>query len=303
LTLVYLALPVAEDGPGPPPRLTGGGNDSIMNRWIRRTVTLASFASALALVPAGLAFAQQAQSPDQAQAGQHEHHRGHREGLIGAALKLDSLTPQQRSQIEALAQQRKTASMPVRQADAQVLTMLAKQVERASIDPQGLASSLNNEQSATTQQGVVERDTLNQLHAILTPAQRNQLVDSIEATRTQAMQDHKDGGRGDGEAHRGGGERAKLGLTADQKAQIRANMKAEWQASRANGATPERAAHKQALESFRGDSFDASSLVRVENRGERAEKLAQAMVPVLTPAQRATLASQLRARAAHESGS
>jgi Spy/CpxP family protein refolding chaperone len=274
-----------------------------MNRWIRRTVTLASFASALALVPAGLAFAQQAQSPDQAQPRQHEHQRGHREGLIGAALKLDSLTPQQRSQVEALAQQRKGASMPVRQADAQVLTVLAKQVEQASIDPQGLASTLNAEQSAAAQQSAVERGTLEQLHALLTPAQRNQLVDSIEAARPPSSWSCIACVRADGEAHRGGGERAKLGLTADQKAQIRANLKAEWQASRANGATPQRGAHKQALESFRGDSFDASSLVHVESRGEHAEKLAQAMVPVLTPAQRATLASQLRARAAHESGS
>ena len=62
-------------------------------------------------------------------------------------------------------------------------------------------------------------------------------------------------------------------------------------------------ARRQALEAFRGDSFDASALARVEHRGERVEKIAQAMVPVLTPAQRATLARGLRAHAARESRS
>jgi hypothetical protein len=55
------------------------------------------------------------------------------------------------------------------------------------------------------------------------------------------------------------------------------------------------------LQAFRGDSFDATAFVRAHDRGERIEKLAAAAVPVLTPAQRATLADQLRRRAAHES--
>ena len=88
-------------------------------------MTVASLAGAVALVPAGVAYAQQGGS-----SAHQGHHKGHRGGLVGAALKLDSLTPAQRTAIEQLVQTRKTAEVPVRQADAQVLTVLAQQVER-----------------------------------------------------------------------------------------------------------------------------------------------------------------------------
>ena len=270
-----------------------------MNRHLRNAVTLASLVGSLALVP-GIALAQQAPAaqPQNGQAHPHEHHRMHRGGLLGAALRLDSLSDQQRADIEQLAQQRKAAALPVREADAQVLTTLAHQVEQASIDPQGLAPTLAAERSAASQQSAVERDTLARLHAILTPAQRNALIDGIEA-RVQSMRGRNEE-RGAARHRPGGGEGATLGLSADQKAQIRANLQSEWQARRAVGPKV-RGERKQALESFRGDSFEPGALVRVESRGERATKLAQAMVPVLTPAQRATLADRLRARAARQS--
>ena len=60
---------------------------------------------------------------------------------------------------------------------------------------------------------------------------------------------------------------------------------------------------KQALESFRGDSFDASALVRVHVPGARAVRIAEEKVPQMTQEQRAQFAEHLRARAAHESKS
>jgi len=92
-----------------------------MNRWITRIVTVASLAGAAALAPAGIAYAQQA-----ATAAHEGHGMGHKMGLVGAALKLDSLTPAQRTAIDQLVQTRRTAEVPVRQADAQLLTVLAQ---------------------------------------------------------------------------------------------------------------------------------------------------------------------------------
>ncbi len=257
-----------------------------MNRWIRRAVMSASFASAVAL--GGVALAQ----PSDAAAPQQSGHRHpHRDGLLREALGLDTLSPAQRSSIEALIQQRRDAAAPVRSADAQVLTMLAQQVEQASIDRQALAPALSAEQSAAVAENAVDRDALNKLHALLTPAQRSELVDRLEARTAQWR--HGDGGRPG--ARRELHERmAKLSLTPEQKAQIAANLRAE----RTPGQGAHRGERREALEAFRGDSFDAGTLAHVERRGERAEKLAQAMVPVLTPAQRATLAGELRARAA-----
>jgi Spy/CpxP family protein refolding chaperone len=280
-----------------------------MNRWIQKTVVLASMTSALALVPAGAALAQQT-APAAAQPGQASQPgaMGHRPGLLREALELDSLTADQRATIEALVAQRRAAAAPVRAADAQLLTVLAQQVEQASIDPATLAPSLGAEETAATAESAVERDAINRLHGVLTPAQRGALVDRVLA-------DHAHWGGGEhGRAHDGGapdeghgfGPRgrawaAKLGLTADQKAQIAASLRASRQAD--GGARgqwrAQRSERRQALEAFRGDSFDASALVHVEHRGERAERLTAATVPVLSAAQRAILASALRARASH----
>jgi Spy/CpxP family protein refolding chaperone len=269
-----------------------------MNRWIRRIVTLAALTGTVAIGASGVAFARETH-------GEHaKHRRAHGEGLIGEAMKLDSITPEQRTAIEQLVQERKSASVPVRAADAQVLTVLAHQVEQASVDPQGLQATLGVERTAATAEGAADRDALVKLHALLTPAQRAQLVDRVEASfaKEHKATESKDAdaskaAQGDKRAHEGG----KLGLTAEQRTQIRANLKAERAPKTAEQVKAERDARKAALESFRGDSFDATALVRVENRGERAENMAKATVPVLSAAQRATLAGELRARAARES--
>jgi Spy/CpxP family protein refolding chaperone len=260
----------------------------IMNRWIRRGATFASLVGSLALVAGGIAYAHDTQGSATGQ-GRKEHREGHRAGLLGAALKLDSITPEQRASIEQLIQQRLTASTPVRQADAQVLTVLAQQVEQAQIDPAGLAPTLGAEQTAAEAENAVDRDTLNRLHSILSPAQRGQLVDRLEAGRTK--HDHARE-RADGGARFGWG----LDLTPEQRSQIRANLGAS---APANGAP--QASRTNLLEAFRGDSFDASTFVSVRNPGTRMERLAQAMVPVLSPSQRATFANHLRTKAQHES--
>jgi hypothetical protein len=112
-------------------------------RRIARLATLALISSAAALVPAGVAFAQHA-----ADTGSRGWHRGQREGLLGAALRLDWLRPAHRTAIEQLEQTRRTADMPVREADAQLLTVLAHQVEQASIDRSALAPAMTARESA-----------------------------------------------------------------------------------------------------------------------------------------------------------
>jgi Spy/CpxP family protein refolding chaperone len=141
------------------------------------------------------------------------------------------------------------------------------------------------------------------LHDLLTPSQRGQLVDAAEA-RFQAE------GSGGHQGHGRLGEIAeKLGLTDQQKAQILANLRAEHPASAEAGARPNfHGAGKVWLESFRGDTFSATAAgptvpQQVERRANRMENLLAAAVPVLSPAQRAQLASHLRSRAAHESHS
>jgi Spy/CpxP family protein refolding chaperone len=258
-----------------------------MKLSIRRVVSFTTFATALALTGTGAAFAQSA--PPRGPAEQAGRPHGHRQGLLEAAQQLDSLTSSQQTEIQQLVATRRTAAAPVRQANAQVLTALAQQVDQGQIDTHGLAPSLSVAQSAARAEQQVRQTTLAQLHSILTPAQRNQLVDAVEARSSQS------GGRGPGKAQRGG----KLGLSEQQRAEIKANLKAlRPQDSRGAQRRPIRTA----LDSFRGDSFDASAMVRVEHGGERETRFAEAAVPVLTVSQRALFASELRKRAARESG-
>ena len=265
-----------------------------MNRWIRRTVSGISIASTLALLPAGAAFAQSAAAGEARESGHHG--RGGRHALLKEAQKLDSLTPEQRTAIDQLVRTRQAAQVPVRQANAQVLLQIAQQVDQATIDAQALAPSVGAEERAATAENAVERDTLSRLHALLTPAQRAQLVDHLQAEWR---------GRGDADVgerrgrHPGHEWAGQLGLTPEQETQVAANLRAAFHGNEAAGEHGPNQARP--LESFRGDSFDASAFVRVERRGEREETFAKAIVPVLTPAQRAMLASRLRAHAAHES--
>ena len=141
---------------------------------------VSSIAGSLALLPGGVAFAQQ---PAQGQHAGHAH--GPHGGLLRDALKLDSLSAEQRSQIEKLVDGHKTAEVPVRQANAQLLTQLATQVEAAKIDRQALGPSMNAEASAARNARTVEVNALSQLHGVLTVVQRNQIVDTIASRLPQ----------------------------------------------------------------------------------------------------------------------
>jgi len=212
-----------------------------MNRWISKVVTVASVVGALSMGVGGLALA------NEQGASQHgEHGRHHHGGLVQAALELDSLKPEQRSQIEQIESQRKAAEVPVRQANAAVLTQLAKQVEQDHIDRAGLKDSLTVEEAAAQAARNVDVNTLVQLHGLLSAQQRNQLVDGIEAR------------------------------------------------------IPAGKPRPEHLESFRGDTFDASAMTRVHVPAEHAIAMAEKKVPSMTPAQRSELAGKLRERAAHQ---
>ena len=212
-----------------------------MNRWISKVVTVASVVGALSMGVGGLALANEQNASEHGEHGRHHHG-----GLVQAALKLDSLKTEQRSQLEQIESQRKAAEVPVRQANAVVLTQLAKQVEQDHIDRTGLKDSLTVEEAAAQAARNVDVNTLVQLHGILSAQQRNQLVDAIEAR------------------------------------------------------IPAGKPRPEHLESFRGDTFDASAMTRVHVPAEHAIAMAEKRVPSMSPAQRAEFAGKLRERAAHE---
>ena len=280
-----------------------------MNRWSTLTKRIAVgsvLAGAVALGPASLAWAQSSPANGSSSSDAHPHHRG-RGGLLQVAEHLDSLTPTQRTTVQQIAQTQRTAMAPVRQADAAVLTTLAQQVEAGAIDRQALAGSVQARESAGLAVGGAHRDAMQKLHDALTPAQRGQLVDTVEA-RGHAWMHGGDAGAGSGRLAAFG---ARLGLTPAQEDQIRANFRAGRAAEGAPAGRAHPGAGKAWLESFRTDSFQASAAASgdpsqaqaaLDRRADRIEDWMQAAVPVLTPAQRSTLAGHLRERAKRESG-
>ncbi len=271
-----------------------------MNRWMEKMVLLGALSGAVAL--ASPAFAQS--GADAAVASPGAHHRNH-DGLLGQALALDSLTSQQRTAIEALAQARLAANAPVRAAEAQVLTTLAQEVDAGALDRQALAPSLQAKETAETSVRAADADLTQKLHDLLTPAQRGQVVDAIEASRNPHGP-HGGGGPLAGFEHR-------LGLSQEQEAQIKSNLRAERQAEghgdRPDGGYGQGKGKPPWLEAFRSDTFTASGagnggagpgMNAMNRRDQRIEDVLQAALPVLTAPQRTELASRLRARAARQ---
>lgn len=272
-----------------------------MNRMKRigRVVSIASIAGMLAAISADAAFAQSSGTSGAAASAQPAARHQRQQGLLRRALQLDSLSSAQRAAIDQLVQEQHTSRVPVRQADAQLLTSVAQQVESGTINPPALAPAIQaRENAALAERG----DAIQKLHDLLTPDQRSALVDAIES---QAQSPHRDGGAPTRVLNR---IASRLGLTPAQRQQIASNLSTARQGQ--DGAA-DRAARRQAwtawLESFRTDSFQASSSLSgsaraaMDRRAERAEQLLQAALPVLTPAQRAQAADLLRARAARES--
>jgi Spy/CpxP family protein refolding chaperone len=289
----------------------------IMNRWSSLTKRVAlgailagSLAAAGVLTPATVAWAQ-SEAPDGAPAASHS--RGPR-GLVGMAEQLGSLSDAQRATIQRIAQAQRSSFAPVRQADAAVLDVLARQVEAGAIDRQALDGSVRARESAALAARGAHRDAMQKLHDVLTTDQRNQLVDASLAR----MHGHFPRGGADGGAMHDGGGRAlaafgrHLGLTDAQKEQIRTNFRAERAAEGAAGqGHPQSGAGKAWLDSFRTDGFQAGAMgpdaagaqAFLDRRADRLEDWMQAAVPVLTQSQRATLAGHLRDRAKRELGS
>ncbi|MGO8998650.1 MAG: hypothetical protein ACLQVI_35455 [Polyangiaceae bacterium] len=273
----------------------------------------ASVASLSALVAAGsfastVALASPDAAPPAADAGPgpgHAGHRGHGD-LLRASLHLDSLTASQRQGIEALVQQERAAHANVTTARSQLFQALATRVAAGSVDDVALAPNVQAVEGAIQADEPGDRAALEKLHAILTPAQRVELVTKIESRFAHARggHEHADGGaprfeRGPGRWERG------LNLTSSQVDQIKVNL-------RSIGPTPDKSVWKEAresqrhvLEAFKGDRFVMNEVApqrdpRIVDQGvEGIVRIAKASAPVLTPEQRTAAAAKLQQIATH----
>ena len=262
-------------------------------------------------VPAGSA-AEEEQGPeaDELRAF-HRHHHG---GFIGFALvSIPSLglPPAEQANVERIRLDIKAKFQPARDAEAALLNAVADGVAAGNIDQAKVDPLIAKMTEVATQMDDATNDSLNQLHAALTPPERQALALKVQAhymvwERANADEaSHPDQELPTGHIHHLGQQ---LGLSADQIAKIdqafTASMAATVAARKFDAKAAE--AHLQAfVDGFSQDQFDAKTLTTADpaNSGVagwgamRMVKMYQAMTPVLTPEQRTKLAAQLREHA------
>jgi Spy/CpxP family protein refolding chaperone len=122
---------------------------------------------------------------DESMADVKAHHRHHHHGgfAMFIAMSLDSLgtTPEQDAQIVKIRDDIHAKLMPAHDAEKNVLSVLADGIAAGRIDKAKVDAAI--EKLSTASAGVHDAvaDSLNQLHAVLTPEQRLALIDKVEA--------------------------------------------------------------------------------------------------------------------------
>ncbi len=225
--------------------------------------------------------------------------------FFGEALGDVPLTATQRAAIEQMASDAEARHAQARAARQDLLTTLAAQIEAGSIDRAALQPKLAAIAAAMQASQPADRSALEQLHAVLTPDQRAAFVDAVAAHAQQYKAEWK----GKGGMHQWAQE---LGLSDDQKAQIKAAIMQKMQAAGGQEDHEARGAKHQGaavMAAFKQDTFvldqvqPAKDVQQMVSRmSDRILGLAEAALPVLTPAQRSLAAQKLRERAASADG-
>jgi Spy/CpxP family protein refolding chaperone len=246
-----------------------------------------------------------------------EHHRHHHHGgvMMFIAMTLDSLgvSPEQQAAVEKIQGDLFAKMEPAHVAEQKVLNVLADgiaagKINNAKVD---VAIGALKVASAGLHKACVE--SLNQLHAALTPEQRATLVDKVEAHwevwKTANTQEEKAGDT----AHPGHLDllAKDLNLAPDQVEKIRATF-AEKVKNHPLKFDPDQVETyvQEFGTAFKAETFDAKTLQHGPFAHEhlavwgakRTAHFYEAVAPLLTPEQRAKLSAQVKEHGGAKSG-
>jgi Spy/CpxP family protein refolding chaperone len=272
--------------------------------------TASSPAPAAANEPAGTAQGASAARAEEDPASEEvrDHHRHHHQGGVTwlVALSLDTLDadPQKQTQVQQIQSSLREQMTPARDAERNLLSALADGVASGNVSQPRVSSSLDNLEAATILVHEKSLDTINQLHALLSPEERQAVAEKVRAhwevwRKVNADEDY---GSKEMDSHLTRMAEA-LQMTPDQVDRISAQLKSNAPPK------PDPAASQDRMEAFAtafaSDKFDARTLgANDAQRGRFAHSGAARMVrfyeiatPVLTPDQRSKLADHLRDRA------
>jgi Spy/CpxP family protein refolding chaperone len=241
-----------------------------------------------------------------------EHHRHHHHGGVTKfiAMSLDTLGADdaKRSQIEKLQSDLHAQMASARDAEKGLLLTVADGVAAGTVDAAKVDAAITKVTTASEAVHGASLDTLNKLHAILSPPERAALADKVEAhweVWRQVNHEAEPGGR------ERGGRLARLTeevtLTPDQLTKISAALKSGPAGAPAKFDPQKAEAHVKAFATaFAGDTFDAKAVTanangQLASRGAtRMAHFYETVTPLLTPEQRTKLAAELREHASYQ---
>jgi Spy/CpxP family protein refolding chaperone len=241
-----------------------------------------------------------------------EHHRHHHNGGITQfiAMSLDTLGADdaKRAQIEKIQADLRQCMAPAHEIDKALLTTFADGIAAGQIDQAKVDASIAQLDTASTAVHDCSATALNSLHALLSPGERQALVDKVEA-HWQVWRESNH------EAHPGGVEKGgrlkdlteELNLTPEQVEKMSAALHAAHESHPLTFDPAKAEEHVQAFATaFAADSFDAKTVTHNTNAlvathgARRMAFFYETITPLLTPDQRATLADHLRQHSTHQ---
>jgi Spy/CpxP family protein refolding chaperone len=260
-----------------------------------------ALASALVLGTASLAACagSTAETPAAASAGatlapvaQSSHGIVH---VVGEALGQVPLRPDQRAQLEQLAQEADQRHQTVGAARKELMEAIALQIESGKIDRAALQPRIDAAADAWNTVRPADRAAFEKVHTILDADQRAKFVDAL---RTAMRANHE---KGHGHEHLKQ-MATDLNLTDAQISQIRDVMKDEFHK---NGGRQSWAEHREraakVAEAFKSDRFVMDEVAPAPNARDKANEMstkiinvAEKVLPILTAEQRSMAAQKLR---------
>ena len=246
---------------------------------------------------------------DQAQLDLQEHHRHqHRGGLIQfIAMGLDTVGSSEatRAQVDGIQSDMYGCMAPAGAAQQRLRLTVADGVAAGAVDLAAVDVAIGGLDAAAAGVRECSAAALNPLHAVLTPLERAELVEKVRAhwevwRQVNSEEDSTD---------RGANVRLialtrDVSLTPDQVARATASLHVALSGQAGRFDRPGVDANVQEFATaFEGASFDARSITlqanpRLPSYGAtRMAIFYETVTPLLTPAQRAALAGQLRTQA------
>ena len=263
--------------------------------------------------PAPATTRRAAPAEDQAVSELMAHHRHHHHGGIARfiALSLDTLGVEdaRRAQVDKLHSDLHAQMTPARDAEKNILTTLADGIAAGSVDKVKVDSAIAALGTVAEAQREASLNTINELHAALSPPERAALVEKVQAHWAVSRQvNHEDAvGRREGSGRLA--ELTKdLSLTAHEVNKISAALPAASARPRGEFDPKKVEAHVQAFATaFESDSFDAKTVMSnadsdlATHGATRMAHFYETVTPLLTPEQRTKLAEHLREHANYQS--